>query len=149
MSAQASDQHDGMSFPGKSDEYRQARNRLLAAEADLRRQIEAVAELRRGLPSGGEPPTEYEFQEWDPAACAGRTVRLPDLFTVGQDTLFLYSFMFNPDPSGQPLTVACPLCTSMLDGLDSELPHLTQRISFAAVAKAPIERFHAHAHTRR
>lgn len=148
MSAQAPDQHDGISFPGETGEYRQARNRLLAAEIDLRRQIEAVAELRRGLPAGGEPPAGYGFQEWDPAACAARTVRLPELFAAGQDTLFLYSFMFNPDPSGQPLSVACPLCTSMLDGLDGELPHLAQRISFAAVAKAPIERFQAHAHTR-
>ena len=36
----------------------------------------------------------------------------------GTDTLVLYSFMFNPDGSGRPLRVACPLCTSMVDGLD-------------------------------
>ncbi len=40
------------------------------------------------------------------------------------------------------------LGTSMMDGLDGELPHIARRISFAAAAKAPVERFGAHAHTR-
>jgi predicted dithiol-disulfide oxidoreductase (DUF899 family) len=135
-------------FPGESDEYRKARNQLLEAEMALRRQVEAVAEQRRALPLGGVPREDYGFEEWDPAACGSRAVRLSELFADGTDTLFLYSFMFNPDQSGRPLRVACPLCTSMMDGIDGELPHIAQRISFAAAAKAPIERFGAHAHTR-
>jgi predicted dithiol-disulfide oxidoreductase (DUF899 family) len=43
-------------FPGESPEYRTARDRLLEAEAELRRQTEAVAALRRALPSGGVVP---------------------------------------------------------------------------------------------
>jgi predicted dithiol-disulfide oxidoreductase (DUF899 family) len=39
-------------FPGESDEYRLARNRLLAAEIELRRTIERVAAQRRALPPG-------------------------------------------------------------------------------------------------
>ena len=137
-----------VSFPGESDEYRKARNDLLTAEIALRRQIEAVAEQRRALPPGGQPPADYVFTEWDAAACGPRQVRLSQLFAPGKDTLFIYSFMFNPDASGQPLRSACPMCTSMMDGLDGELPHITQNISFAAATKAPIEVFHTHAHTR-
>ena len=37
-------------FPGESDAYREARNKLLEAEINLRRQTEEVAELRRNLP---------------------------------------------------------------------------------------------------
>ena len=43
----------GIRFPNESESYRAARNELLAAEADLRRQVEAVAALRRKLPPGG------------------------------------------------------------------------------------------------
>jgi predicted dithiol-disulfide oxidoreductase (DUF899 family) len=135
-------------FPGESDEYRSARNDLLKAEIDLRRQSEAVAAQRRALPLGGEVPTDYEFEEWDPDANAAQTVRLSDLFEEGKDTLFLYSFMFIPDDSGQPLAVACPSCTSIIDAVDGASPHLTQRISFAVAAKVPIERFRAHAQSR-
>ena len=137
-----------MRFPGETEEYRRARDELLAAEVALRRQIEAVAAQRRALPLGGAPPADYEFGEWDPSASAARTVRLSELFDTGRDTLFVYSFMFNPDAHGRPLAIACPMCTSMIDGIDGEIPHITQHISFAVVTKAPIERFCAHARTR-
>lgn len=132
-------------FPGESDEYRRARDELLQAEVDLRRQIEAVAAQRRTLPLGGEVPDDYVFEEWDTGANAARPVRLSELFEEGKDTLFLYSFMFIPDESAQPLAVACPSCTSIIDAVDGAAPHITQRINFAVAAKAPIERFRAHA----
>ena len=138
----------GVSFPGETDEYRRARDDLLTAEMELRRQAEAVAAQRRALPPGGRPPADYVFTEWDAATCAPRQVRLSDLFTPGKDALFIYSFMFDPDVSGRPLRVACPLCTSMLDGIDGGIPHITQNISFAAASKAEIEMFQTHAHTR-
>lgn len=135
-------------FPGESDEYRRERDELLASEATLRRQEELVAAQRRQLPLGGRIPADYEFEEWDPGACAARTVRLSELFGAGPDSLVIYSFMFNPGPTGRPLEVACPLCTSMLDGFDGVVPHLLQRTNFAVATKAPIERFLAHAHSR-
>jgi predicted dithiol-disulfide oxidoreductase (DUF899 family) len=46
-------------YPSESAEYREARDRLLAAEIELRRQIEAVAAARRDLPPGGEVPEDY------------------------------------------------------------------------------------------
>jgi predicted dithiol-disulfide oxidoreductase (DUF899 family) len=55
--------------------------------------------------------------------------------------------MFRPGPRAA-LTEPCPLCTSIIDGIDGAAPHIAQQISFAVVTKAPIERFHAHAHAR-
>jgi predicted dithiol-disulfide oxidoreductase (DUF899 family) len=48
-------------FPGESDGYRRARNELLEAEMELRRQLERVAEQRRTLPAGGSVATDYAF----------------------------------------------------------------------------------------
>ncbi len=138
---------DQAPFPGESEDYRRARDELLQAEMDLRRQSEAVAVQRRELPLGGEPPTDYVFQEWNAGASSVKDVRLSELFEGGKEALLIYSFMFKPSPDG-PLQVACPSCTSIIDGIDGTLPHLTQRINVAVVTKAPIERFQAHAHAR-
>ena len=135
-------------FPGETDDYRQACDDLLQAEIELRRHIEAVAAQRRRLPLGGEVPTDYEFDGWDAAANAARPVRLSELFEDGKDTLFLYSFMFIPGEKGLPLEGPCPACTSIIDAIDGAVPHITQQINFAVVAKAPIERFRAHAQSR-
>jgi predicted dithiol-disulfide oxidoreductase (DUF899 family) len=134
-------------FPGESDQYRRAREGLLKAEIDLRRQIEAVAAQRRKLPLGGPVPRDYTFEEWDAGTNTARPVRLSELFEDGKDTLFLYSFMFIPGKGG-PLAEGCPSCTSIIDAIDGAAPHITQQINFAVVAKAPIESFRAHA-TRR
>jgi predicted dithiol-disulfide oxidoreductase (DUF899 family) len=139
--------HD-VRFPGESDQYRQARDELLKAEIDLRRQIEAVAARRRRLPLGGLVPHDYTFEEWDASTNAARPVRLSELFEEGKDTLFLYSHMFIPGEAGLPLEEGCPSCTSIIGAIDGEVPDITQRINFAVVAKAPIERFRAHAQSR-
>src|SRR6478752_1841935 len=51
-----------VSFPGESEEYRAARDRLLVREIELRRATEAVAAARRELPPGGAVPEDYVFQ---------------------------------------------------------------------------------------
>ena len=135
-------------FPGESEQYRKAREELLHAEIDLRRQIEAVAAKRRKLPAGGVVPSDYTFDEWDAGRSAARPVRLSELFADGKDTLFLYSHMFIPGKAGLPLEQGCPSCTSIIDAMDGAVPHITQRINFAVVAKAPIEQFRAHAKSR-
>jgi predicted dithiol-disulfide oxidoreductase (DUF899 family) len=137
----------GTRFPGESDEYRHARNALLEAEIELKRQTELVAVQRRGLPPGGEVPMDYIFEEWDPGTESPREVRLSELFEAGKDTLFIYSFMFKPGASG-PVDVPCPICTSIIDGIDGAVPHISQRTNLTVVAKAPIERFCAHARAR-
>jgi predicted dithiol-disulfide oxidoreductase (DUF899 family) len=135
-------------FPGESDEYRRARDELLLAELDLRRQVEAVAEQRRAMPLGGEVTTDYAFTEWDAAVGKPREVRLSELFAPGKDSLAVYSFMFKPGDSGVPLEVPCHLCTSIIDGIDGAVPHIEQRINFAVVTKAPVQDFSAHARAR-
>ena len=139
--------HDAR-FPGESTEYRTARNSLLKAEIELRRQIEAVAAQTRKLPMGGVAPHDYVFEEWDAGANQARPIRLSELFEDGKDTLFLYSFMFIPGEKGLPLEAGCPSCTSIIDAIDGATPHITQKINFAAVAKAPIAQFRAHARSR-
>ena len=117
-------------FPRESRSYRRARNKLLQAEAKLRKQVEQVAALRRKLPPGGEVPQDYEFEE-----DGSRKVHLSELFGRGKDSLVLYSFMYGPN-----MEKACPMCTAFLDSLDGAAPHIAQRASLAVVAKSPIGR---------
>ncbi len=137
---------EGVRFPNESTEYRSARQALLDSELQLRRQIEEVAALRRALPLGGLVGEDYVFEEGGrdlDDLKTKREVRLSELFAPGKDTLILYSYMFSPAMS-QP----CTSCTSILDGLDGEAPHVTQRVNLAVVAKSPIERIRAVARER-
>jgi len=59
-------------FPGETDSYRRARNELLQAEIDLRRQVEAVAALRRQLSVGGEVPEDYSSKKAQPISATRR-----------------------------------------------------------------------------
>lgn len=134
-------------FPAETEAYRQARDELLRAEIDLRRRVEAVAAQRRALPLGGEIPEDFTFEEWDGSVGNVRQVRLSELFEDGKDSLLIYSFMFIKGPHG-PIEVPCPSCTAIIDGIDGSVPHIVERLSFAAVAKAPVERFSAHGRGR-
>jgi predicted dithiol-disulfide oxidoreductase (DUF899 family) len=145
--AQAIEALHDFRFPGETHEYRRARDELLGAEIELRRQTERVAALRRALPLGGPVRTDYVFDEWDEDAGAPRQVKLSELFD-GKDTLFLYSFMIVRADQGLPFVGPCPSCTSIIDGIDGALPHITQRVAFAAAAKPPIEEFRAHGERR-
>lgn len=117
-------------FPAEPAAYRQARNRLLGAEMELRRAIERVAAERRTLPLGGVVPEDYVFEG------AGDTrVALSELFEPGKRTLVVYSFMYGPE-----MERACASCTSILDSLDGAAPHLAQRVSLAVVARSPLPR---------
>ncbi|HLY19333.1 MAG TPA: DUF899 family protein [Bryobacteraceae bacterium] len=125
------DWHSGVTFPGESVRYRTARKKLLAAERDLRKQVERVARLRRKLPVGGALLQDYVFEEGPD----GHAVKLSELFRDGLHTLALYSYMFGPRMK-QP----CPMCTSFLDSLNGAAPHAGQRLNLAVVAKSPIGR---------
>ena len=133
-------------FPGESPAYRRARNGLLKDEIELRRNIEKVAARRRKLPPGGIVRKDYVFDASVPGETGFREVRLSELFAPGKDTLFLYNFMF-PREAG-PKSEPCPSCTSIIDSVDGAAKHFTQRINFAIVAKAPIEKFRQHARRR-
>jgi predicted dithiol-disulfide oxidoreductase (DUF899 family) len=132
-------------FPGENAAYRDARDSLLRSEVELRQKIEAVAAQRRKLPLGGELPMDYAFKAWSPDANAISTMRFSELFQPGKDTLFLYNFMF---PESLESDAPCPSCTSIIDAVDGAARHVTQRVNFVAVAKAPIARFRDHAKRR-
>ncbi len=147
----------GIRFPGESAEYRRERNRLLEAEAGLRRAIEEVAAQRRALPPGGVVPDDYRFED----ASDGREVRFSELFTPGKDTLVVYSFMFprysgddRPGPAeGEtarlPLAeTPCASCTSILDSLDGAAPHLDRLLNLVVVAKSDPDRIRNFARER-
>jgi predicted dithiol-disulfide oxidoreductase (DUF899 family) len=133
-------------FPGESKEYRAARDRLSRAETELRGKLEEVAALRRKLPLGGPVKEDYAFEEAEAGPGARVTVkqtRLSELFGTGRDTLILYNFMYGPD-----MPRPCPLCTSILDGLDGSAPHVTSRVSLGIVAKSAIQRIRDFARER-
>jgi predicted dithiol-disulfide oxidoreductase (DUF899 family) len=149
-----------VSFPGESAEYRAARDRLLAREAELRHAMEAVAAARRELPPGGLVPEDYVFEAPGPDGDA-ISVRMSELFEPGRETLLVYSFMFGPERED-----ACPMCTAWLDvldpaakliaeGLDAELlarsgyPEIPPSpVNLVVVAESPLPRILAHAERR-
>lgn len=118
----------GYRYPNESAAYRAAREKLLAAEIELRRQIERVAEQRRALPPGGAVPEDYLFTgEQGP-------VRFSEMFGKHQ-SLVVYNWMFGPKRA-RP----CPMCTSLLSAWEGEAQDVEQRVALAVVARSPIER---------
>jgi predicted dithiol-disulfide oxidoreductase (DUF899 family) len=115
-------------FPNESAKYRAARNALLIAEVELRRQLESVASQRRALPPGGEIPEDFQF------ASETGPVPFSSLFG-GKDTLMIYSMMY-----GQQRTVPCPMCTSFLTAWNGVAVNLRERVAIAVTARSPIER---------
>jgi predicted dithiol-disulfide oxidoreductase (DUF899 family) len=154
------EEHMSVSFPGESAEYRAARDRLLQQEIELRRATEAVAVARRNLPPGAPTTQDYVFHALGTDRAAVE-VKLSALFAPGKQSLVIYNFMFprspdddRPGASGGrsarlPLFEGpCPSCVGLLDQLDGAAEHVSQRVNFAIVARAPIERIMAFAQER-
>jgi predicted dithiol-disulfide oxidoreductase (DUF899 family) len=120
--------NNGVRFPNESDDYRRARDALLAEEIELRRHIERVAAQRRELPPGGVVPQDYRFDGEN--GLAGFSELFGD-----KDTLIVYSYMYGPQREGP-----CPMCTSLLSAWDGEAEDVAQRVALAVVARSPIER---------
>jgi predicted dithiol-disulfide oxidoreductase (DUF899 family) len=144
-------------FPGESGEYRGARNELLEAEAELRRQNERVTALRRALPAGGLIKEDYVFE----SASNGSKVRLSELFAPGKNSLVIYNMMFprwsEDQRAGAPggktaelplVEQPCPSCTSVVDGLEGAAFHLAERTNLVVIAKTSPERLDAFAQER-
>lgn len=133
-------------FPGESAEYREARDKLLQAEAQLRANIEQVSALRRKLPPGGAVAEDYVFEEGARDLEDSKTVRpvrLSELFAPDKDTLLIYSYMYSAK-----MASPCTSCTSILDSMNGASPHVTDRVNLAVVAKSPIERIRTVARSR-
>jgi predicted dithiol-disulfide oxidoreductase (DUF899 family) len=129
-------------FPNETAEYREARDELLKAEVALVDQIEKVAALRRALPPGGLLKEDYAFEEIT-ADGQVRTVRLSEMFEGSKTSLFVYSFMYGPKMENP-----CVMCSSILDALNGNARHISQRVNLVAVARSPIERIMAFAKPR-
>lgn len=114
------------------DKWLEARRDLLAAEKDLTRRGDQVAQLRRQLP-WVRVDKEYTFDGSD-----GRQT-LADLFD-GRHQLLMQHFMLAPGAEQ-----GCPSCSYMADHTDGMTVHLAHRdVTFVAISRAPlaeIERF--------
>jgi predicted dithiol-disulfide oxidoreductase (DUF899 family) len=119
---------NGVRFPNESDDYRRARDALLAEEIELRRHIERVAAQRRALPPGGVVPQDYRFDG------ENGPVTFSELFG-GKDTLIVYSYMYGPQRK-QP----CPMCSSLMASWDGVSLDVEQRAALVMVARSPIDR---------
>ncbi len=113
-------------YPGESHNYRSARDKLLQEEVSLRAQTERVAQLRRNLPDGGPLKEDYEFTN-----LTNTGIRFSGLFTGGRNVLALYSLMYKPQDQAP-----CPMCVSLLDGLNGQARHIGQLMRFAVVSAA-------------
>src|SRR5690606_24565382 len=78
-------------FPGESEDYRQAREALLAEEIEFRRHMTRLAEQRRRLPPGPVIEKDYRFIDETGFECG-----LIDLFG-DRDTLVAYFWMYGPE----------------------------------------------------
>ena len=123
--------------PNESPQYRTARNALLAEEIALRRQVETVAKMRRGLPPGGEVKGDYCFKSED-----GREVGFEALFG-DKDTLIAYSAMFGPERE-KP----CPMCTNLIDSWDGVGASVRRKAAFVVTARSPVDKLIAYKHER-
>jgi len=114
------------------EEWRAARLKLLAAEKDLTRRSDALAELRQSLP-WVRVTREYKFDTEAGAAT------LKDLFR-GRSQLLVYHFMFGPT-----YTQGCPSCSSIADGFNGIAVHLANHdVTLMAVSRAPFAKLQAY-----
>jgi predicted dithiol-disulfide oxidoreductase (DUF899 family) len=113
---------------GTRQQWLDARLDLLAAEKELTRRSDAVAQLRQQLPW---VPIDkaYRFQT------ANGSATLADLFK-GRSQLLVYHFMFGPD-----YTAGCASCSAIADGFNGIAVHLENHdVAFTAVSRAPLEK---------
>jgi len=109
------------------EKWLEARRELLAAEKDLTRHNDRVAELRRQLP-WVKIDEDYVFEGPD-----GHE-KLSDLFD-GRRQLLVQHFMLAPG-----WEEGCKSCSYMADHTDGMVPHLAQRdTTFVAISRAPYE----------
>jgi len=113
---------------GNREEWEAARMRLLEREKELTRLNDELARERRELPWVAVEE-EYSFD-----TAAGKR-SLAELFD-GRSQLVIYHFMFGPE-----YEAGCPVCSSIADNLDPNLPHLRARdVTMICSSRAPLEK---------
>jgi predicted dithiol-disulfide oxidoreductase (DUF899 family) len=110
---------------GTQEEWQVVRDGLLAEEKELTRRNDELARKRRELP-WVRVEKEYGFETAD------GTKSLVELFD-GRSQLLVYHFMFGPD-----YAAGCPVCSSIADNLNANLPHLKARdVTSICSSRAP------------
>jgi predicted dithiol-disulfide oxidoreductase (DUF899 family) len=113
-------------------EWLAKRIELLAAEKELTRRSDALAEQRQALP-WVRIDKEYRFDTEQGSAT------LKDLFR-GRSQLMVYHFMFGPD-----YKAGCPSCSMIADGFEGFAVHLANHdVALAAVSRAPLAKLQAY-----
>ncbi len=117
---------------GTREEWLAARLDLLAAEKELTRRSDELAEQRQALP-WVRMKEDYRFDTDEGRAS------LADLFG-GRSQLLVYHFMFGPD-----YTAGCPSCSAIADGFNGSVVHLANHdVTLCAVSRAPVEKLQAY-----
>src|SRR3954453_14938090 len=112
---------------GPQDEWKAARDELLAEEKELTRRGDELTRKRQALPW---VPVEQDYR----FETGGGTKTLAELFD-GRSQLLVYHFMFGPD-----FEAGCPVCSSIADNLDPNAVHLAARdTKLMLVSRAPQE----------
>jgi predicted dithiol-disulfide oxidoreductase (DUF899 family) len=114
------------------EEWQAEHDELLAAEKELTRRSDELAERRRALPW---MPIEKEYSFETEAG----TTSLADLFD-GRSQLLVYHFMFGPK-----YEAGCTACSSIADTLSPQVPHLRARdVTLICISRAPLDRLLAY-----
>ena len=117
---------------GTREQWLAARLDLFAAEKELTRQSDALAQRRQALP-WVRIDKDYRFDTDDGSAS------LSDLFR-GRSQLLIYHFMFGPD-----YKAGCPSCSSIADGFNGIATHLANHdVMLWAVSRAPLAKLQAY-----
>jgi predicted dithiol-disulfide oxidoreductase (DUF899 family) len=116
---------------GTREQWLTARIELLAAEKELTRRSDELAQRRQALP-WVRVDKAYRF-ETDKGSAA-----LADLFR-GRSQLLVYHFMFGPD-----YKAGCPSCSAIADGFNGFAVHLANHdVTLSAVSLAPLAKLQA------
>ena len=113
------------------DQWKAARDELLAKEREAARMLEAVNTARREMPAV-KVGKDYQFDS------PHGKVSLTDLFD-GRRQLITYHFMFDPK-----WEAGCPLCSHVVDSI-GHLAHLhAMDTTLVLVSRAPLAKLTAH-----
>jgi predicted dithiol-disulfide oxidoreductase (DUF899 family) len=117
---------------GTQEEWQALRDDLLSEEKELTRRGDELATKRRGLPwVPVEKDYRFETEEG--------TKTLADLFD-GRSQLMIYHFMFGPS-----FDAGCPVCSSITDTLNAQVPHLNAKDTTLLLAsRGPLDKLLAY-----
>jgi predicted dithiol-disulfide oxidoreductase (DUF899 family) len=117
---------------GTQEQWQAAREELLKEEKELTRRGDELARKRRELPW---VPVEQDYR----FETEQGTKTIADLFD-GRSQLLVYHFMFGP-----AWEAGCPVCSSITDTLNPQVPHLKARDTTLLLAsRAPLEKLLAY-----